>query len=133
MKYVLMMQSSGKNWDTDGLGGWPPEAMQAHLDFMRAFNAALVQSGELVEIVALVSPDEMRMVRARTGGAPTITDGPYPESKEFLAGFWMVDVENIHRALELAAKASTAPGPDGQPLNMPIEVRAVMSGPGQEM
>jgi len=133
MKYVLMMHSAGKSWDKDGLGSWPPEAMEAHLAFLRAFNATLVESGELVEIVALVSPDEMRMVRAKTGGAPAVTDGPYPESKEFLAGFWMVDVESLDRAFELAAHASARPGPDGEPLNTPIEVRAVMSGPRQEM
>ncbi|WP_309646268.1 YciI family protein [Phenylobacterium sp.] len=133
MKYVLMMHSAGKSWDEDGLGSWPPEAMEAHLAFLRAFNAALVESGELVQIVALVSPEEMRMVRAKTGGGATITDGPYPESKEFLAGFWMIDVESLDRALELAAQASAGPGPDGKPLNMPIQVRAVMGGPGQEM
>jgi hypothetical protein len=58
-----------------------------------------------------------------------MTDGPFPESKEFLAGYWIVEVDTPERAYALAARASAAPGPGGVPLNMPIEVRQVMSGP----
>ena len=61
------------------------------------------------------------------GGAP-ITDGVFAESKEFLAGFWIVQVDTTERAYELAAKASAAPGRGGEPMNMPIEVRQVMQG-----
>ena len=61
-----------------------------------------------------------------------ITDGVFPETKEFLAGYWIVDVETPQRAYAIAAEASAAPGPGGKPLNMPIEVRAVMSGPPPE-
>jgi hypothetical protein len=69
-------------------------------------------------------------VRAGKDGAP-VTDGPFPEAKEFLAGFWIVEVDTPERAYELAAQASAAPGPGGAPLNMPIEVRQVMSAPTQ--
>ena len=72
------------------------------------------------------------MVRAGKDGAP-ITDGVFPESKEFLAGYWIVDVESPERAYAIAARASAAPGPAGLPMNMPIEVRQVMSGPPDEL
>jgi len=64
--------------------------------------------------------------------APAVTDGPFPEAKEFLAGYWIVDTEGPQRAYEIASRASAAPGPDGRPLNIPIEVRQVMSAPGDE-
>ena len=69
------------------------------------------------------------MVRARKDGTPEVTDGPFAEAKEFLAGYWIVDVERPERAYEIAARASAAPGPGGAPMNMPIEVREVMSAP----
>jgi hypothetical protein len=71
-------------------------------------------------------------VRAGKHGAPAVTDGPFPESKEFLAGWWIVDVDRTERAYEIAAKVSAAPGPGGKPLLMPIEVRQVMSAPPVE-
>ena len=74
-------------------------------------------------------PSDARVVRATSGGAPAVTDGPYPEAKEFLAGYWIVDVSSPDEAYEIAGRASAAPGPGGTPLNMPIEVRQVMSGP----
>jgi hypothetical protein len=74
-------------------------------------------------------PSDARIVRAASGGAPAVTDGPYPEAKEFLAGYWIVDVGSPEEAYEIAGRASAAPGPGGTPLNMPIEVRQVMSGP----
>ena len=63
------------------------------------------------------------------GGAPVVSDGPFAETKEFLAGYWIVDVEKPQRAYEIAAMASSAPGPDGQPLVIPIELREVMGAP----
>jgi hypothetical protein len=72
-------------------------------------------------------------VRAGKAGAPEVTDGPFAEAKEFLAGYWIVDCETTQRAYEIAARASAAPGPGGKPLNMPIEVREVMSGPPVEV
>ena len=74
-------------------------------------------------------PGQAKLVRARADGTPEVTDGPFAEAKEFLAGYWIVDVETPERAYELAARASAAPGPGGRPINMPIEVREVMSGP----
>ena len=64
---------------------------------------------------------------------PAVTDGPFPEAKEFLAGYWIVDCESPQRAYDIAARASAAPGPGGRPLNMAIEVREVMSAPPVEV
>jgi hypothetical protein len=72
---------------------------------------------------------EAKLVRAGKSGAPEVTDGPFAEAKEFLAGYWIVDVETPERAYAIAGKASAAPGPGGKPINMPIEVREVMSAP----
>jgi hypothetical protein len=111
------------------IGGWSPEDFKAHIDFMHRLNQELTKSGELAGAEGLAAPGEARVVRAGKHGTPAVTDGPFPEAKEFLAGFWMVDVDRPERAYEIAAKASAAPGPGGTPLAIPIEVRQVMSGP----
>lgn len=126
MKYLMMMNGTVAQWKSEGIGSWPPQEMQAHIHFLQQFNKELRASGELLGVEALTSPDTTRIVRAKQGGAPTISDGPFSESKEFLAGFWMIDVASEERAYELAARASAAPGRGGKPLNMPIELRQVM-------
>ena len=129
MKYILMMNGTKKGWDT--FTTWPKEDIQAHIRFMIAFDKTLRESGELASAEGLAMPHEAKMVRAGKDGAP-VTDGVFPESKEFLAGYWIVDVETPERAYEIAASASAAPGIGGVPMNMPIEVRQVMSGPPEE-
>jgi hypothetical protein len=125
MKYLLMITvPSGGPYQIDG---WPERDIQAHLAYMRTFSNELRASGELVSGEALTAPDQAKIVRASASGEP-ITDGVFPEAKEFLAGYWIVDVENATRAYALAARASAAPGPGGAPLNIAIEVRQVMSG-----
>jgi hypothetical protein len=99
---------------------------------MKNLDEDLRKAGELVAAEGLSFPDQAKLVRAGKDGAP-ITDGVFPESKEFLAGFWIVDVETPERAYAIAAQVSAAPGPGGGPLNMPIEVRPVMSAPPPEM
>src|SRR5436190_1135103 len=99
---------------------------------MIGLNKELGESGELVSAEGLDMPAQAKVVRAGKDGAP-ITDGVFPESKEFLAGWWIVDVESPGRAYAIAAKASVAPGPGGAPLYIPIEVRQVMSGPPADM
>ena len=86
------------------------------------------QIGELVEAVGLGGPHEAKEVRAREGGGPpVVTDGPFGEAKEYLAGFWILDVRNVERVIEIAARISTAPGKGGAPLNIPVEVRPIPS------
>src|SRR5215471_3108169 len=129
MKYMLMMNTMKAG---EGVPSWPKQDLQAHIAFMMSLNKELRESGELVFAEGLSFPDQARLVRAGKDGTP-ITDGVFPEGKEFLAGFWIVDVETPERAYAIAARASAAPGPGGEPLNMPIEVRPVPSGPPPEM
>ncbi|MEU3186246.1 YciI family protein [Streptomyces sp. NPDC006923] len=130
---MLLMQFSEKTVDFPPVTTWTPEEIQAHIAFMHDTNKKLSEAGELVDAQGLAGPDQAKIVRAGGGGAPVVTDGPYPETKEFLAGYWIVDCDTAERAVELAAHVSTAPGPGGEPLNMPIEVRQVMVAPAQEM
>jgi hypothetical protein len=126
MKYMLMMHAPGKV--PYQIGEWPKAEIKAHIAFMIALNTKLSASGELVGAEGLAGPDQAKLVRAGADGAPA-TDGVFPESKEFLAGFWIVDVDTPARAYAIAAEASSAPGPGGRPLNMAIEVREVMRVP----
>jgi len=129
MKFILMMHTTwGESGDYD-LFKWPPGALGQHMKFLGALNEALEKEGALVGIEGLSAPNQAKLVRASPNGGPPITDGPFPESKEFLAGWWIIDVEGPERAYEIAARASAAPGPDGAPLNMAIEVRQFLTGP----
>ena len=130
MKYILMMTCPKTGYDT--FGAWPKKDIQEHIAFMISLNKSLGESGELVSAEGLASPHQAKLVRAGKDGAP-VTDGVFPEAKEFLAGYWIVDVESPERAYQIAARASAAPGPGGVPINMPIEVRQVMSGPPEEL
>jgi hypothetical protein len=130
MKYILMMNTpSGGPYQ---VAKWPQEAIRAHIAFMKTFAQKLGAAGELVAAEGLAGPDQAKLVRAGSDGKP-ITDGVFPEAKEFLAGYWIVDVESPERAYAIAAEASAAPGPGGKPLNLAIEVRQVMSAPPQEL
>lgn len=129
MKFILMMNSPGKGGYQ--IAKWPQQDIKAHIGFMMGFAKKLGESGELVGAEGLAGPEQAKLVRAGTDGKP-VTDGVFPESKEFLAGYWIVDVESAERAYAIAAEASAAPGVGGEPLNMPIEVREVMSAPPKE-
>lgn len=129
MKYMLMMHAPHGGSGEYAVNNWPPEDFQAHIAFMIRLNQELTRSGELAAAEGLAPPGQARIVRAGKNGAPAVTDGPFPESKEFLAGYWIVDVDRSERAYEIAARASAAPGRGGKPLNIPIEVRQVMSAP----
>jgi hypothetical protein len=133
MKYMLMMHAPRTGWETAGIATWPMEDLRAHIGFMKDFAKELAEGGELVSAEGLASPEHARIVRASKSGAPEVTDGPYAEAKEFLAGYWIVDVESTERAYAIAARASAAPGKGGVPLNMAIEVRQVMSAPPVEV
>jgi len=128
VKFMLMMNAPRGTGDWN-LSMWTPDDFKAHIAFMMALNQSLKESGELAAAEGLAPPGQARIVRAATGAAPLVTDGPFAETKEFLAGYWIVSVDTEQRAYEIAARASAAPGPGGKPLNMPIEVRQVMSGP----
>ena len=126
MTRYMVLTKYDEGLDVPHMSEWDPDDVKAHLDYLRALNAELIESGELVEMQALTGPDLARIV-VSDGGAPVVTDGPFPEAKELLAGYQMIDVESEQRAIELAAKESAAPGPGGVPLRQRIELRSVMS------
>jgi len=104
---------------------WKPEEITAHLDYYKALNEELVESGELVRTEVLAGPDLAKIVTS-DGTAPVVTDGPFQEFKEWLAGYQIVDVDSEARAIEIAARVSAVPGPGGRPTQQPIQVRQVM-------
>ena len=132
MRYILMMNAPRGTGDYQ-VNAWSPDDLNAHIGFMHELNKELTASGELVGAEGLAPPGQAKRVRAGKNGGPPITDGVFPESKEFLAGYWLVDVDRPERAYEIAAKASAAPGPGGAPLNMPIEVREVRRAPASDV
>jgi hypothetical protein len=127
MKFMLMMQCTRAGFES--LSAWSPADFKAHIEFMIGFAKHLASTGELVMAEGLDAPQAARIVRSQKGRAPAVTDGPFAESKEFLAGFWIVDCASRERAVEIAAQASAAPGPGGGPMSIPIELRQVMSAP----
>ncbi len=131
MKFMLMMNAPRGDGEW-GVASWTPDDLKAHIGFMVKFAGDLEREGVLVGAEGLASPGQARIVRAGKGGEPQVTDGPFPEAKEFLAGYWIVDVERPEQAYAIAARASAAPGPGGRPLGLAIEVRQVMSGPPVE-
>jgi hypothetical protein len=130
MKYILMMNIPKSGYNI--FGAWSEKDIQANIAFVTSLNRELRESGEFVAAEGLALPDQAVVVRAGAGGDP-VTDGVFPESKEFLAGYLIVDVENPERAYEIAARWSASPGPGGEPLNAAIEVRPIMSGKPDEL
>ena len=126
MTRYMVLTKYDEGVDAPPMFEWDPADMKAHLDYLRALNAELIESGELVEMQALTGPELARIV-VSDGGPPVVADGPFPEVKELLAGYQMIDVESEERAIEIAAKVSAAPGPGGVPLRQRIELRSVMS------
>ena len=130
MKYILMMNAPKAGFDT--YRAWSEKDMQAHFAVLGEINRDLTESGEFVATEGLAWPEQAKLVRADQSGRP-ITDGVFPESKEFLAGYWIVDVESAERAYAIAARISAAPGPGGKPTDMPIEVRQIMTSKPVEL
>lgn len=128
MKFMLMMHAPRGTGDW-AVMKWSPEDLKAHVAFMQNLNAALRQEGSFVTAEGLAMPNEARIVRAAADGKPEVTDGPFAEAKEFLAGFWIVQVKTREDAYAIAARVSLAPGPGGKPLYIPVEVREVGSAP----
>jgi hypothetical protein len=128
MKFMLMMHAPGRTEDW-GMTDWTMDELKAHVRFMVKLNDELKEEGVLVAAEGLAPPAQARVVRGMSGGAPVVTDGPFPEAKEFLAGYWIVDVETPEQAYAIAGRASCAPGPGGKPMTIAIEIREVMSAP----
>lgn len=128
MKYILLM--SGTKTGVNGYQAWSQKDRDAHMAVLRTLNKELADSGEFIATQGLAAPHEAKLVHGEKNGLP-VTDGVFPESKEFLLGYWIVDVDSPERAYAIAGKISGAPGPGGVPTNMPIEVRAFASYPSK--
>lgn len=129
MKYMMMMHVAAN--EPYQIAQWPAEDFKAHIAFMQGFAQRLSEQGVLLQAEGLSAPDQaLRVVAGHRGEA--VTDGPFAESKEFLAGFWIIEVDSRDQACALAAEVSAAPGPGGRPLKMAIELREVMAAPCSE-
>jgi hypothetical protein len=126
MKFMVQMNVKHGPYQMEG---WAPEDIKRMVGFMDDLNKDLKTAGQWVAAEGLVSPDRTRLVTAKADGSPSVTDGPFAESKEFIAGFWIIDVKDETEAYKFAARVSSCPGPGGKPLNMPVEVRAVGEAP----
>jgi hypothetical protein len=124
-RYLLGVDFRGGVVDTP-MTEWRPEEITAHLDYYEALHRELVGSGELVDSTILTGPELAKIVTSDGRTAPVVTDGPFQEFKEWLAGFQIVDVESEARVIEIAARLSAVPGPDGLPTQQPIQVRQLM-------
>jgi hypothetical protein len=124
MKYILLM--SGTKAGVDTYHAWSQKDIEAHMAVLGRINNELAESGEFVATQGLAEPAEAKVVRGEKNGMP-VTDGIFPESKEFLLGYWIVDVASPERAYAIAARISAAPGPGEAPTNVPIEVRRFAS------
>jgi hypothetical protein len=120
MKYILLM--AGTRAGVQGYHAWSKQDIEAHMAVLHGINKDLAASGEFVATQGLADPREARVVYGEKNGVP-VTDGVFPESKEFLLGYWIVDVASAERAYAIAGRISAAAGPEGKPTNMPIEVR----------
>ena len=133
MRFMLLQNYGGVESDCAPMYEWTPEEVNAHIRFQQPLNRRLEQLGELVDAQGLAGPDDARFVVSDGVSAPLVTDGPFPESKELLAGYRIVEVDTPERALAIAAEVSAAPGQGGAPIRQRIEVRQVMSAPNPEV
>ncbi len=133
MRFMLLQNYGPAESGCAPMPEWSPAEIRAHVEFQQVLNRELLERGELVDAQGLAGPEQARRVVSDGTGAPVITDGPFPESKELLAGYRLVDVDTAGRAIEIAAQVSAAPGPGGMPIQQPIEVRQVLSAPDPEL
>lgn len=133
MRFMLLQNYGPVESDCPPMTEWSPADIRAHIEFQHVLNRELLERGELVDAQGLAGPEQARRVVSDGTGAPVITDGPFPESKELLAGYRLVDVDTAARVIEIAAQASAAPGPGGAPIRQPIEVRQVLSAPDPDL
>ena len=133
MKFLLLQNYAGGTACDVPMPEWAPEDIRAHVNFQHQLNQELVDKGELVDAQGLAGPELAKFVTFDGVGVPVVTDGPFAEAKELLAGYRMVDVESAARAIEIAAQVSAAPGPNGVPIQQAIEVRQVLGAPSVDL
>ena len=124
MKYLLLKHYRGGPTpavEFPPMDQWTPEEVDAHVRFMRDFASRLEEAGEFVDMQALSA--EGAFVRHGGQGRPPVTDGPFAETKDLIAGWYIIDVGSWDRAVEIAGELSAVPGPGGEPLKEWLEVR----------
>ena len=130
MKYMILLYGSQQDYDAltgkqvPGKPSWGAEDFAAMGAFMAEFTTGLAESGELVETRGLTAPVHARRIQL-ADGVPVVTDGPYAETQEVLAGYWVVDCESFDRATQIAARLSNCPGPAGAAADAVIDVRPI--------
>jgi hypothetical protein len=130
MKYMILLYGSQQDYDSlagkpvPGKPTWTGEDFAAMGAFMASFSKELVESGELVSTRGLTAPVHARRIQLRSG-VPVVTDGPYAETEEVLAGYWVVECGSFDRATEIAARLTTCPGPDGAGDRAVVDVRPI--------
>ncbi|MFC8227695.1 YciI family protein [Streptomyces sp. NPDC057287] len=136
MKYLVMIQ--GSQADYEAMSGkpsaespaWSEKDMKAMFAFMEGINNDLAESGEMVDGNGLAEPARTRCVLPGDDGRPVVTDGPYGETKEQLAGYWVLDCESLERVTEIAARVALCPQPEGAPVH-PVVIRPIMDDGGE--
>lgn len=131
MKYMLLIHGNQKAWDKLG-SAWSNEDLRTMIHYMKTLDKELYDSGELLYENGLAGPAAAKTVRAQAGGAPVVADGLHPAEKDFLVGYWVIDVRDEARAVEIAARISATPGPGGAPVNQPVEVHLITGPPPVE-
>lgn len=129
MKYLLLKHYRGAPAPASGqpmMDQWTPEEVDAHIQYMNDFAARLEETGEFVDSQALTP--EGAFVRSDGEGRPPVTDGPFAETKDLIAGWMIIDVDSWDRAVELAGELSAAPGAGGEPIQEWLEVRPFLTG-----
>ncbi|MFF0451254.1 YciI family protein [Streptomyces sp. NPDC004609] len=130
MKYLVMVQGSQASYAamagkaSEGNPAWSEKELQAMFEFMGAVNNDLAESGELLDGNGLSDPAETRFVLAGKDGRPVITDGPYSETKEVVAGYWLLECESLDRVTEIASRVAACPVPKGS-VPTPVVIRTI--------
>ncbi|PZT68579.1 hypothetical protein DN402_12020 [Streptomyces sp. SW4] len=135
MKYLVVVQGSQADYEAmQGKGSsrspaWSEEDIQAMYSFMSAVNDDLTATGEMIDARGLAEPAKTRFVQRAADGSTTITDGPYAETEELPAGFWVLDCASLERVTEIAERIAQCPQPAGAP-DYPVVVRPIEDGSG---
>ncbi len=131
MRFMLLQNYGPVASGMGPISQWSPADIENHIEFQIALNQELSSRGELVDAQGLSGPESARVVTSDGQHPPVVSDGPFPETKELVAGYRLVEVDSWDRAIEIAARASAAPGIGGAPVRQPIEVREVLGAPGR--
>ncbi|MGW8361226.1 YciI family protein [Streptomyces wedmorensis] len=138
MKYLVMVEGSQADYEgmvgrgSVGSPAWNKEQLQAMFDHMNKINEELTSTGEMLDAQGLSAPSTTRFVTIGADGEPVVTDGPYAETKEVLAGYWLLDCPSLDRVTEIAAQVARCPVPPGSP-DYPVVIRPIdETGPSQD-